>query len=32
VHGDLALMGERGYCTIAGRLKDMIICGSENMR
>jgi acyl-CoA synthetase (AMP-forming)/AMP-acid ligase II len=29
--GDLASMDERGYCTIAGRLKDMIICGGENI-
>ena len=29
--GDLALMDERGYCQIAGRLKDMIIRGGENI-
>ena len=29
--GDLASMDERGYCQIAGRLKDMIIRGGENI-
>lgn len=29
--GDLAAMNERGYCTIEGRLKDMIIRGGENI-
>src|SRR3954468_15400033 len=29
--GDLALMDERGYCKITGRLKDMIIRGGENI-
>ena len=29
--GDLAAMDERGYCTIEGRLKDMIIRGGENV-
>jgi acyl-CoA synthetase (AMP-forming)/AMP-acid ligase II len=29
--GDLAAMDERGYCTIAGRLTDMIIRGGENI-
>jgi acyl-CoA synthetase (AMP-forming)/AMP-acid ligase II len=29
--GDLASMDERGYCRIAGRLKDMIIRGGENI-
>ena len=29
--GDLARMDERGYCTIEGRLKDMIIRGGENL-
>jgi fatty-acyl-CoA synthase len=29
--GDLAAMDERGYCTIEGRLKDVIIRGGENI-
>ena len=29
--GDLCAMDERGYCTIEGRLKDMIIRGGENI-
>jgi len=29
--GDLGSMDERGYCKIVGRLKDMIICGGENI-
>jgi fatty-acyl-CoA synthase len=29
--GDLAAMDEDGYCKIAGRLKDMIIRGGENI-
>ena len=29
--GDLGRMDERGYCTIEGRLKDMIIRGGENI-
>jgi fatty-acyl-CoA synthase len=29
--GDLATMDERGYCRIAGRLKDMVIRGGENL-
>ncbi|MGG1674603.1 AMP-binding protein [Neobacillus sp. NRS-1170] len=29
--GDLAVMGENGYCKITGRLKDMIIRGGENI-
>ncbi|MGY1690745.1 AMP-binding protein [Geodermatophilus sp. SYSU D01105] len=29
--GDLASMDERGYCRIAGRLKEMIIRGGENI-
>ena len=29
--GDLASMDDRGYCSIEGRLKDMIIRGGENI-
>ncbi len=29
--GDLCAMDDRGYCTIEGRLKDMIIRGGENV-
>ena len=29
--GDLCAMDERGYCTVEGRLKDMIIRGGENV-
>ncbi|MGH1503736.1 MAG: AMP-binding protein [Acidimicrobiales bacterium] len=29
--GDLCSMDERGFCTITGRLKDMIIRGGENI-
>ena len=29
--GDLCTMDERGYCSIVGRLKDMIIRGGENI-
>jgi fatty-acyl-CoA synthase len=29
--GDLCSMDARGYCTIVGRLKDMIIRGGENV-
>jgi fatty-acyl-CoA synthase len=29
--GDLGVMDERGYVTITGRLKDMIIRGGENI-
>lgn len=29
--GDLASMDERGYCSVEGRLKDMIIRGGENI-
>ncbi len=29
--GDLAAMDTRGYCTVEGRLKDMIIRGGENI-
>jgi fatty-acyl-CoA synthase len=29
--GDLCTMDERGFCTIVGRLKDMIIRGGENI-
>lgn len=29
--GDLAVMREDGYCTVVGRIKDMIIRGGENI-
>jgi fatty-acyl-CoA synthase len=29
--GDLGAMDERGHCRIEGRVKDMIICGGENV-
>ncbi|WP_448099086.1 AMP-binding protein [Luteibacter yeojuensis] len=29
--GDLAVIDDAGYCTIVGRLKDMIIRGGENI-
>jgi fatty-acyl-CoA synthase len=29
--GDLAAIDEQGYCTIVGRLKDMLIRGGENI-
>ncbi len=29
--GDLATLDEQGYCRIAGRLKDMVIRGGENV-
>ncbi len=29
--GDLAVMGQDGYCTIVGRIKDMVIRGGENI-
>jgi acyl-CoA synthetase (AMP-forming)/AMP-acid ligase II len=29
--GDLAVMDDRGYCRIVGRLKDMIVRGGENI-
>jgi len=29
--GDLGSMDERGYCSVEGRLKDMIIRGGENI-
>ena len=29
--GDLAVLDEEGYCTVVGRVKDMIIRGGENI-
>lgn len=29
--GDLAVMGDDGYCQVVGRLKDMVIRGGENI-
>ena len=29
--GDLAVMDEQGYCSIVGRIKDMVIRGGENI-
>ncbi len=29
--GDLAVIDEQGYCTIVGRIKDMVIRGGENI-
>jgi len=29
--GDLAMMGEDGYCNVVGRIKDMVIRGGENI-
>ena len=29
--GDLAVMRDDGYCTVVGRLKDMVIRGGENI-
>ncbi len=29
--GDLAVMREDGYCTVVGRIKDMVIRGGENI-
>ncbi len=29
--GDLAVIDEEGYCNIAGRIKDMVIRGGENI-
>ena len=29
--GDLAVMNDKGYCKITGRIKDMIIRGGENI-
>jgi fatty-acyl-CoA synthase len=29
--GDLAVMREDGYCTIIGRIKDLVIRGGENV-
>lgn len=29
--GDLAVMRADGYCTVVGRIKDMVIRGGENV-
>jgi fatty-acyl-CoA synthase len=29
--GDLAVLNAEGYCTVTGRLKDMLIRGGENI-
>ena len=29
--GDLAVMGEDGYCNVVGRIKDLVIRGGENI-
>ncbi len=29
--GDLAVMDSQGYCSIVGRIKDMVIRGGENV-
>ncbi|MET4428945.1 AMP-binding protein [Mycolicibacterium sp. 624] len=29
--GDLAVMGQDGYCNVVGRIKDMVIRGGENV-
>lgn len=29
--GDLAVFDERGYCSITGRIKDMVIRGGQNL-
>ncbi len=29
--GDLATIDAEGYCNIVGRIKDMVICGGENV-
>ncbi|KAI3430891.1 hypothetical protein D9Q98_009300 [Chlorella vulgaris] len=29
--GDLAVLDDRGYCSIVGRIKDMVIRGGENL-